>query len=65
LALWCIRRLDVTAKQEKQFKFKWKLFLAGLASITVGYILLAVADITFAPVLLVVGYCVLVPLSFL
>ena len=46
-------------------KFKWKLFVAGLAAIVLGYVLLAAADITFAPILLVLGYCVLVPISFL
>lgn len=46
-------------------KFKWKLFIAGLAAITAGYVFLAMNDITFAPLLLVLGYCVLVPLSFL
>lgn len=49
----------------KPFRFKWKLFLAGMVAIVLGYILLAGADITFAPILLVLGYCVLVPLSFL
>jgi len=34
-------------------------------AIVVGYILLAVNDITIAPVLLVLGYCILVPLAFL
>lgn len=47
------------------FRFRWRIFIAGLASIVVGYILLATADITFAPILLVLGYCVLVPLAFL
>jgi len=50
---------------KRTFKFNWKLFAGGIAAIVVGYILLAVNDITFAPILLVVGYCVLVPLSFL
>lgn len=45
--------------------FKWKLFAGGLLAIVVGYILLAAADITIAPILLVLGYCILVPLSFL
>ena len=49
----------------RTFRFKWKIFLAGLASIGVGFGLLAAGDITFAPVLLVVGYCFLVPISFL
>jgi len=46
-------------------KFRWKLFAAGLTAIILGYVLLAAADTTFAPILLVLGYCVLVPLSFL
>lgn len=49
----------------KSHKFKWKLFGAGMAAIVVGYVLLALNDITVAPVLLVLGYCVLIPLSFL
>ena len=51
--------------ESKPVKFKWKLFLAGLASIVLGYVLLGLNDITFAPILLVLGYCVLVPLAFL
>jgi hypothetical protein len=46
-------------------RFRWKLFGIGLAAIVLGYVLLAVNNITIAPVLLVLGYCVLVPLSFL
>jgi uncharacterized membrane protein HdeD (DUF308 family) len=46
-------------------KFKWKIFAAGMLSIVVGYVLLAAADITVAPILLVIGYCILIPLSFL
>jgi hypothetical protein len=46
-------------------KFKWKLFAGGLAAIILGYVLLAAADTTFAPILLVLGYCILVPISFL
>jgi hypothetical protein len=46
-------------------KFKWKIFAAGMASIILGYILLAAADITISPILLVLGYCILIPLSFL
>jgi len=46
-------------------KFRWKVFAAGLVAIIAGYILLAAADTTFAPILLVLGYCVLVPVSFL
>jgi len=49
----------------KSHQFKWKYFIGGLVSIVVGYILLAMADTTLAPILLVLGYCILVPLSFL
>ncbi len=45
--------------------FRWRLFGIGLAAIVLGYVLLAVNNITIAPVLLVLGYCVLVPLAFL
>ncbi len=52
-------------EKTKSFRFKWKLFLAGMAAIVIGYILLAMAEISLSPVLLVLGYCVLIPLSFL
>jgi len=41
----------------------WMLFLTALAVIIVGYLFLAAGSITLAPLLLVVGYCVLVPLA--
>ena len=37
------------------------LFGIALAVIALGFLLLSQNDITFAPILLVVGYCVLVP----
>jgi len=46
-------------------RFKWKIFGAAMVSIVLGYILLALANTTFSAILLVVGYCVLVPLAFL
>jgi len=46
-------------------RFRWKLFGIGMAAIVVGYVLLAVNNITMAPLLLVAGYCVLIPLAFL
>ncbi len=52
-------------ERSKPFKFRWKLFLAGMAAIVLGYVLLAFAEISLSPVLLVVGYCILIPLSFL
>jgi hypothetical protein len=46
-------------------KFRWKLFGVGIAAIVLGFVLLTLNNITVAPVLLVLGYCVLVPLAFL
>lgn len=40
-------------------------FLAGAGSLVLGYILLAGGDITAAPLLLVAGYCVFIPLHLL
>jgi hypothetical protein len=51
--------------QNSVHRFRWKLFAAGMVAILAGYVLLAVNDITLAPILLVLGYCVLVPLAFL
>jgi uncharacterized membrane protein HdeD (DUF308 family) len=54
------------AKADAQtHEFKWKFLIGGLASIVIGYVALAMGSITLAPILLVLGYCVLVPLSFL
>lgn len=52
-------------EKSKSFRFKWKLFAAGMAAIIFGYVLLAAAEISFSPILLVLGYCILIPLSFL
>jgi Flp pilus assembly protein TadB len=41
------------------------ILLAGLAAIIVGYISLAMGSITLAPILLVLGYCVIVPVAIL
>lgn len=54
---------DSAAGSERPFR--WKLFGIGLGAIVLGYVLLAINNITIAPVLLVLGYCVLVPLAFL
>lgn len=49
----------------------WRLFAVGLATIALGYFLLSIppADgflsLTLAPLLLVVGYCALIPLAIL
>jgi len=48
------QRLDLGRKN-------WILFGAGLAAIILGFVLLSQGDITLAPILLVVGYVVLIP----
>lgn len=39
----------------------WILFGAGLAALVLGFGLLALGDITLAPILLLAGYLVLIP----
>lgn len=54
----------VTAAAPSAWPFGRKnyiLFGVALAVIVLGFFLLSQNDITFAPLLLVVGYCVLVP----
>ena len=41
------------------------LWVAALAVITIGFVDLARGGTTIAPVLLVLGYCVLVPIAIL
>ena len=49
----------------------WILFAVGISVIVVGYVLLSIppADgfwsLTMAPILLVAGYCVIIPLAIL
>ncbi|MDP6418223.1 MAG: hypothetical protein QGG80_02000 [Candidatus Krumholzibacteria bacterium] len=38
-----------------------RLFVAGLISVILGYLALAMGSMTFAPLLLVLGYCLLIP----
>jgi len=38
---------------------------AGMLMIVIGFVLLAIGDITVSPVLLVVAYCVIIPLGIL
>ena len=48
--------------QEIDFRRKnWILFGSGLLSIVLGFTLLSTGDITLAPILLLLGYLVLVP----
>jgi hypothetical protein len=48
------QRLDLGRKN-------WILFGSGLGAILLGFVLLSQGDITLAPILLVVGYIVLIP----
>ena len=67
--------VKVMAKKEKdedKGRFEWPFgtrnylfFGIGLLVIIGGYIALASGSITLAPVLLVLGYCVLIPVSIL
>jgi hypothetical protein len=40
------------------------LFGGGLGAVVLGFVLLSQGDVTLAPILLVLGYCVLIPLAF-
>jgi hypothetical protein len=58
------------AKKETKERFEWPFgprnylfFGIGLLIIIVGYISLAAGSITLAPILLVLGYCVFIPIS--
>ena len=44
-------------------RMNWLLMGAGAVAAILGYILLARGDISLAPLLLVVGYCALIPLG--
>jgi len=56
--------------QETDLGFNWGLLNTvllgfGVVVLTVGYVALSKGSITLAPVLLVLGYCVLLPASLL
>jgi hypothetical protein len=46
-------------------KKNYAIMGAGLVTIIVGFITLASGSITLAPILLVLGYCVLIPVGLL
>lgn len=55
-------------KGKNNNKFYWEItnsiiFAAGILSIITGYIFLARESLTLAPILLVFGYAVLIPVS--
>ena len=58
--------------EQAQAEFRWPFgkknyifFAVALIVIIVGYILLGEGSVTLAPLLLVIGYCVLVPIALL
>ena len=61
------------AKQVKAFRSEpgfftrrnWQWLGAGAAVIIAGFIALSMGSITLAPILLVLGYCVLIPVGLL
>jgi len=64
----------MSQREKQDFPFtrkNWSLLVAGLVVIALGYVLLSVppADgflsLTLAPILLVLGYCVLIPAAIL
>jgi Ca2+/Na+ antiporter len=55
-------------KKESDFPFvknNYILFAVGILVIIVGFIFLAIGDITLSPILLIVGYCVIIPIALL
>jgi len=44
-------------------KKNYSLFAAGIISIIIGYLFLSKGSITVAPILLVLGYVILIPIS--
>lgn len=57
-------------REREAILVKWErrnviLISAGLAAVALGYVLLSQGDVTAAPLLLVTGYCILIPLAFI
>ncbi len=51
-------------RDEKIFgKTNWLVLGIGLVAIIIGFVALAAGSITLAPILLVLGYCVLIPVG--
>jgi hypothetical protein len=63
-------RKPAPAAPPEAVRVRWQrkniaIFCTGIGSVILGYVLLSQGDITAAPVLLVAGYCVLIPLAFI
>jgi hypothetical protein len=56
--------------EREAIRIRWErrnigLFGGGLGAVIVGFVLLSQGDMTLAPILLVTGYCILIPLAFI
>ena len=63
-------RKDARDKDRDAIRIRWErrnvgLFGGGLGAVAIGYGLLSQGDVTLAPILLVAGYCILIPLAFI
>lgn len=55
----------VPAKRLAFTRRNWTMLLIGVFTIILGFYILSRGSITLAPILLVVGYCVIIPLAIL
>jgi hypothetical protein len=61
-------KIKATSKAVNTFAFtraNYFTLLAGLVVIAIGYVALRLGSITLAPLLLVLGYCVIIPVGIL
>jgi|WetSurMetagenome_2_1015567.scaffolds.fasta_scaffold1115506_1 uncharacterized membrane protein HdeD (DUF308 family) len=60
-----IKKIKTSRKIEEQVfgKRNWMILGSGVGAIIIGFIALASGSITLAPILLVLGYCVLIPIG--
>ncbi|MBD3284966.1 hypothetical protein GF359_01210 [candidate division WOR-3 bacterium] len=58
-------RMNVVHQSPRYNYINWLLLLAGVISIGLGFWFLHKGSITLAPILMVLGYCVIVPLALL
>lgn len=59
------RAVGVVRDEVRIGRRNWTLFGVALGVIVVGYIMLSQGSITFAPLFLVAGYCVILPWAIL
>ena len=60
------KKKSTVAGQEPRWPFglrNYLIFILALVIIVIGYVSLGHGSITLAPVLLVIGYCVLIPVA--